>query len=124
MNLDKISPAPWSSVIQAYATMLDENGGFLPTGKFVLARGLEQVAIFDSEADCDHAALARNAFDVMTRRGWGVAVHLDGSVSGARPRCWVVVDEEGNLVTNTSYFDPFTALVAADEWYKANVENK
>ncbi len=64
-------------------------------------------------------ALARNALDVMLRRGWyarrdgqGWFVDLWG-LEDVLPAKW---DHLG--ISD----DPFTALVKADRWYRENVE--
>ncbi len=120
MNLNSLTAVPWVSVRQE-----GEDG---PTGKFILAQGLTALAIFDREDDCDFAALARNAFDVMMRRKWSVGWSTDHG--GKYPPAWYVLQTNGyklNPIGGPGYFyavDPFSALVAADEWYKANVEAK
>lgn len=72
--------------------------------------------------------LARNAWDVMVRRGWGVhRRHPEGwVVSGMLGECHL---SDAHLafaewVSMTIFQDPFTALVEADRWYKENVETK
>jgi len=57
--------------------------------------------------------LARNAFDVMMRRGWSVRKDLDGE--------WFCMESSRDGLAIKAK-DPFTALVEADRWYKANVE--
>jgi hypothetical protein len=65
--------------------------------------------------------LARNAFDVMMRRGWFVVPNYmtrPGTawrVKTAWPNCEVEWKE---------WPDPFTALVEADKWFRENVDNK
>lgn len=56
-------------------------------------------------------ALARNAFDVMMRRGWGVA-----KFTGGVDDVWFAIeDRDGPIVaTGCGASDPFTALVLAD----------
>lgn len=71
------------------------------------------------EADTEFIALARNAFDVMMRRGWSPERMGD---------TWVVNDEDGRAFCHPHdqmmrWPDPFTALVEADEWYRENVES-
>jgi hypothetical protein len=74
-----------------------------------------------SRSNAEFIALARNAFDVMMRRGWGVTtdryVDLWDAIHG----------DTGGIVMEGSergFPDPFTALVEADAWYKANIEEK
>lgn len=78
------------------------------------------------DTDAEFIALARNAFDVMTRRLW-------------RPVVMSVCLEENNWVSRNKwcvggiglkppdqpfYDDPFTALVEADKWYRENIEKR
>jgi hypothetical protein len=78
----------------------------------------EVIGIFDSEQDCDHAALARNAFDVMMRRGLSPERMGD---------TWIVNDEDARAVCDLNselmrWPDPFTAVVEANQWL-AKLEN-
>lgn len=80
-----------------------------------------------SDDDLPFIALARNAFDVMMRRKRWFTSPLGGGM-------WTVFtgeDRIGGGHTAYGYFghdlkwpDPFTALIEADKWYAANVENK
>ena len=70
-------------------------------------------------------ALARNAFDVMMRRGWIAVQHC----MTPGQETWIVlnkfkvaVERGGNSGVYFEAADPFTALVEADKWYKENVE--
>ncbi len=64
--------------------------------------------------------LARDAYKVMMRRGWGICRLPDG---------WgVLAPEKPVFPENRTIWglwvgpDPFTALVEADKWYRENVE--
>jgi hypothetical protein len=107
MDPSKLSPAPWASVWL---------GG---SDNLALVAGKEVLSIFGNEADCDFGALARNAFDVMMRRGWEPLYcgHSGWSVQ------YFLSDER---IDNGLKFsdDPFTALVRIDEWYRINFESK
>ncbi len=96
MDVTKLSPAPWF----AYGKQLCSGN--------VLAE-------FESETDAIAAALARNALDVLLRRGdtFLLCRTDDG-------RCWMV-DGPNGWITG-SWSNPFTALVEADKKYAANVE--
>ena len=70
--------------------------------------------------------IAKEAFDVMMRRGWGVARQYPEQ--GGQ---WYVNDENetqiAQLINGKWCYpsicdDPFTALVEADRWYRENVE--
>jgi hypothetical protein len=112
IDLTKLTPAPWeadeSHIVYGRKGTLRETPGF---------------AKFESEhrnTDAEFTALARNAFDVMIRRGWSAVCDLDQ---------WAIQWNQHGIHIDEVYRtkrwpDPFTALVEADEWYKANVEGK
>lgn len=60
------------------------------------------------------------------RRGWSPSL----IVNGVRAGQWIVVGEMGQPTRfevhqqQFAFDDPFTALVAADEWYKQHVEKE
>lgn len=66
--------------------------------------------------------VARQAFDVMMGRGWGIG-HMTCEEAG-RWRWYVDFHdadtsfEFGNQPHGNSFDDPFTALVGADKWMK------
>lgn len=71
--------------------------------------------------DLEFLALARNAFEVMVRRGWAPVKAV-----GHR---WILIEpelsphiESGRLLTAAD--DPFTCLIETDRWYHENVEAK
>lgn len=76
----------------------------------------------------EFAALARNAFDVMMRRGWGVRLTDVCPIAGKIDLQWqAIVMCPGSVVGINSMIyasDPFTALVEADRWYKENMEKE
>lgn len=117
MDLRKLAPAPFTQVRwgnELYAVD-DANG--------------RAVAHFANVADAKQCVLARNALDVMMRRGWhaehwsdgwGVDATFDGSVDyedwhKSPFALWLDAKR---------WPDSFTALVEADKWYKDNVEAK
>lgn len=65
--------------------------------------------------DLEFAALARNALDIMVRRGWGTEAV---STSEHLPIVWrfVATLPKGEPVNGVVYDDPFTALVEAEKW--------
>ncbi len=107
----KLSPAPW---------LMDGDGGIFgphPDPPRECSRAV----------DLEFCCLARNAFDVMMRRGWTAR-------KMAPQEGWLVQDnrnapllqphmQSGRLDWFTAA-DPFTALVEADQWYRVNVEAK
>ncbi len=110
MNLDNLAPAPWKADGQRVEGP-DEGGD----------RG--RMVIYDegghTETEAEFIALARNAFDVMVRRGWGVACYGPGRwVVPGFSKHWYVV----HAGPPYDYPDPFTALVEADNWLKAREE--
>lgn len=70
------------------------------------------------EDDAKFIDLARNAFDVMMRRGW--------SAQCVDKNFWYVCDDCGDDVvleeSSHHWEDPFTALVEADKWYREHGE--
>ncbi len=104
MDLSKLSPAPWQ--VEQF-----DRGPSLTSGPPDDAS--ERFALDDpmERADMEFAALARNAFDVMLRRGWGPTRDITGK--------WGVEEYWCSLPHQP---DPFTALVEADKWHKENFE--
>ena len=107
MDLLKLTPAPWFS----HGKQLCQGTVFAAT----------VIATFENEEDAKGSALARNAFDVMMRRGWSSKRHSD-------QKQWYVdtptrIPPDG-ATTRHEHADPFTALVEADLWYVKNVEGK
>ncbi len=122
IDLSKLSPAPWFGPritddfppgwVGVYEA---DQGGPIPCAKvFVTGRHDDD----NSVANAAFAALARNAFDVMMRRGWGVR-QVEGGWQAIENRPGSVVGVCGMIVKD----DPFTALVKADEWYAELVDN-
>jgi hypothetical protein len=117
VDVNKISPAPWE-----LSQMGSKDGrSVVVYGRRPLGKGFTSTMVFDSGATTENAefiALARNAFEVMMQRGWGV--------SWVDER-WVIRDMKGMCLAGAGYKeypDPFTALVEADKWYRANVEKE
>jgi hypothetical protein len=100
MDVTNLSPAPWEA---------DKD--------FQLWSEVTEAVVWDQDA-ADFTALARNAFDVMIRRGWS-AHRLDDSRWAVMPYDFVRLGL-AHVVAN----DPYTALVEADKWYIANIEAK
>lgn len=112
IDLNKLSLAPWTVGEPPYHEVLDAEG--IPVNQ----KGFR--------ADMEFEALARNAFDVMMRRGWYAVGHVR---RGNSYSSWIVLNSFGVEMErggNTGiYFvaaDPFTCLDEADRWYKENVE--
>ena len=116
MDVSKLTPAPW----EAEEFDSDYGSGALyakPHGRFIGVMG-------ENYTDAEFIALARNAFDVMMRRGWRVG-KKPGCVDAFVVESWQQV--EGKILWSPVWpghvsSDPFTALVEADKWYKENVE--
>jgi hypothetical protein len=105
IDLSKLSPAPWTG---------DENATEIRdgNGESVLAQTGRERDCFGEE-DFAFVLLARQAFDVMMRRGWEAQQYQ---------RQWFAVDGDrmdGRAIVPDSFHpDPFTALVEADRWTK------
>lgn len=114
IDLENLTPVPWTSVRQF---------GAEPPYRCVIANNMDAFAMVEREADADFIALARDAFDVMMRRGWQVMSidgrwHVHDGVDG-NSYLWI-----GGVGAYPIPADPFTALVEADKWYRENVEGK
>lgn len=134
MDLSKLTPAPWyvedsrtGSDMFIYEGDID-HGAMILSGEDrdfsipVIAVSFEEGRFKEEPEDLEFIALARNAFDVMMRRGWTarMVTFADG---------WGVCDSHGSPPANFPgalfiFDDPFTALVEADKWYRENVENR
>lgn len=131
IDLTKLAPAPW---FVNYSETTDDRGD----GPACLSIGpyeedgadafmfSETFSASDGSPDridaiFEFAALARNAFDVMIRRGWHTWPLDDGTweVGSGDGRWWVET-----IPSVLSWPDPFTALVAADQWYRENIEKE
>lgn len=124
-DLTELTPAPWHA--EPWNTF--PNGylyGPLPCHSDPIPPGLMKYhpPMSFRWTDAEWIALARNAFDVMMRRGWGV--DTDDSDP---PRWFPIVDSRQGDAHHVLYGkmpgtelpdwpDPFTALVEADEWLK------
>lgn len=106
IDLSKLSPAPW-----------------LRSGKDIIGP-IPDSPENTGDTDKDFICLARWAFEVMMRRGWGVqAASGPGWHPGGVEFGWQAMsDDNRTWIGQTTYSDPFTALVEADHWYRENVE--
>lgn len=108
IDLTKLTPAPWKHVSGNEASFSAVESG---DGMFV-------VLWQPNQYDLEFIALARNAFDVMMRRGWGIVLFPSG---------WTIAikDVSESFIMNKfrgmRWPDPFTALVEADAWYMKNI---
>ncbi len=107
MDLNKLTPAPW------YAQWQSGYGHRLRSKDLTIGR-------FDEIEDAEFVALARNAFDVMMRRNWGVRYVDACPIAGKIDMKWQAIESRPGSVNgiNSMIFadDPFTALVEADKW--------
>ncbi len=109
IDLSKLTPAPW----------LNNPGDPEVTGPT-----REDMVIYDEgghgATDGAFIALARNAFDVMMRRGWQPRQNSKGW------RAWNPDDEDYMGHDEDGYFywpDPFTALVEGDKFNPEEPKN-
>ena len=111
-DLSKLSPAPW---------FLAQQGPMLSVcseGQPIIA-DMANYLRANYRDDAEFIALARNVFDIMVRRGWWVAPL---EVVSPPRTIWFVVGGIGTRRFNAT--DPFSALIAADKWYREHVECK
>ncbi len=120
IDIAKLSPEPWASWVIEGTPSTGETRGRVIGPKYICVDKCEYMDTTDAES----IALGHNALLVMLRRGWGLSQD-DG-------RWWptgeclehVMRDAVGRPEELPDWPDPFTALVAADQWYIANVESK
>ncbi len=128
MNIEELSQAPWIPWHKPETGSTQDYHGI--AGLPMLAR---DHAITFREADAEFIALARNAFDVMMRRGWHTERYstLGGGFMWRIPMSLAndMIRQHGanaaqfkQFASLAKWLDPFTALVEADKWYKENVE--
>lgn len=122
IDLTKLTPAPWKMHRCKFAGQDEACGIFNDES---LDCSMDECHHPLTETDAAFIAIARNAFDVMMRRGWHAKKCSEGPHwfvdIGPEWIQHVFVDKRGTIEAVYG-LDPFTALVAADEWYKANVE--
>ena len=115
MDLSKLTPAPWRYVPGDDGGCVSNNAGY----PLLLSEDN------DNAVDAEFAALARNAFEVMMRRGWQPWLlngrwHVSSQRQGFIGR-WKHCGGDGLPISAS---DPFTALVEADQWYTEHVEEE
>lgn len=117
IDLSKLSPAPWTTAPCNVLPNLYLYGLQPPHQHEPDPPGLMKChpPLVLRPDDAEFIALARNAFDVLVRRGWDIV-----RVS----RGWIPAIPGGGPEWPQQWPDPYTALVAAEEWYVANVEGK
>lgn len=116
MDLSKLTAAPWQ------ISEDHEHGGPFVAGTDGYPILIPESDGPDGRAALEIAALARNAFDVMMRRGWTAETLIAGKLATI---AWIAVNDLGRPVgDDKTWPDPFTALVEADQWYSKNVEGK
>jgi hypothetical protein len=130
MDLSKLTPAPWAWTDKiGWSGLVHEDSLFMfatcaehPPSKMIHHGRIE----FDKQADKDFIVLARQAFEVMMRRQWGVGVQEDGFFVTSILGLCHLSDTHAKFVEYAMVGkpDPFTALIEADEWYKKHIENQ
>lgn len=136
IDLTQLTPAPWvadnlnwrneESPFDRYVhgdRYEDEDGTICSTSVAVVLGNATSVAIQDSNAE--FITLARNAFDVMLRRGWGVRMFSHNKSGGQQwsveniygDGFWFPHHDKSHNIKSQFWPDPFTALVEADRWY-------
>lgn len=119
----KLAPAPWIS----WRLQQPISAGGKEVGNIATESGWSPLVAGDHCVYLDpdfaeFAALARNAWDVMMRRGWTVMQRFSDK--------WIVCSAKTGFKPSEltdwrqqEWPDPFTPLVEADRWYRENVEN-
>lgn len=115
IDLSKLTPAPWE------ATRWRVCAGIGEGERIEVVCDTANNKETRTEANALKAAfiaLARNAFDVMMRRGWHANLYKGSPPEGGM---WYV-DVPEMRIAIPAWPDPFTALVEADKWYRENME--
>lgn len=105
-DISKLTAAPWTVESSCAGDLWGFDIPELPEASYRDSR-------FGKRADVEFIALARNAFDVMMRRGWSPIKGDDG---------WYAIDQYGTAIEDTSvddWPDPFTAIIEADKEFTA-----
>lgn len=141
MDLSKLTPAPWIAT-EAIEWHPKQRGSFTDRGAFIMHgdRVVVEGGLQDEQGgavgvlkqvDAEFIALARNAFDVMMRRGWGVVWigglvkkwGVDWNLDNVPPRFHDLLRDA--VVSGSLYADdPITAIIESDRWYAENVDAK
>ncbi len=126
LDLSKLSPAPWEAT--SGSVPIGDTGDYEPwvnvdSPECVICRLEETVDFCDGKPDwhatAEFIALARNAFEIMMRRGWGVNRYGDGWRPFVRDRAqFEMVRWMNSRGEEFCWPDPFTALVEADAWWR------
>jgi hypothetical protein len=114
LDLSKLSKAPFRVCDSHGLCVVD------PIGDVVCDLSVGQWT--GNRTDAEFIALARNAFDVMMRRGWGVEQHSNGKWCIAQGTFKEDVKLWEWLCTVDHWANPFEALVEADRWHRENIE--
>ena len=123
IDLSKLGSAPWG---YCYDGSSDWSVG----PKDDPQDGIITVSSGDDEVARTHSAVVAeclNALDVQMRRGWHASLANDGKTWFADPICDDAARASAlfmEWVYCQGYDNPATALVEADEWFKANVEKQ
>ena len=105
MDLSKLTPAPWFMELEQTKIILS-------------SASVQRIAWVFDENHTEFMALARNAFEIMMRRGWHAKQESDGLW-----RAWSQHEREKPvLICILSKPDPFTAIVEAESWHVTNGE--
>ncbi len=129
MNLEKLSPAPWTHIASAGAPIIQFPGGYVARlcSQESKAFGMTSLApnAESAEENAKFITLARNAFDVMMRRGWySVPYSVDAKTWIAMNLYCVQIERGGNTGTYFVSDNPFSCLVEADKWMKEQESKK
>lgn len=138
MNIEKLTPAPWrserrfSNGCETVPRIHCDRSKDRECGWVADLVGAPYLGYESTLANAEFIALARNAFDVMMRRGWWPIRNTDGKgwriawdardCTNGLVKAWPWWDYEKQMDTPATWPDPFTALTDADKWYRKNVE--
>ena len=119
---NKLTPAPWDANSNETALAVWHDSKVMVASGWSVHHSDKTPSTEEKNANMAFIALARNAFDVMMRRGWHA--YFDEAAQG-----WFLGGHHGSLnafsqSVGACFSDPFTALVEADKFYRENVEKQ
>lgn len=125
IDLERLTPAPWWVLVEDDHIAERDS---IPIANVLIGDQEDRVCQLnvgecEPKVNAEFIALARNAFDVSAKRGWGY--RLDVIQEHHSYRSWVVIgplSERVPLEHKTDRSNPLLALVKAEKWFVANIE--
>lgn len=124
IDLSKLTPAPWTQDQDWPTNRIYHN--CVAVVDAIMDDGTDPSPFLEiKETDRDFIILARNAFDVMMRRGWwscmwypepGYMITVGSCDGNMKFHNWLLHEQK-------AHEDPFTPWIVAEAWYVGHVES-